>query len=104
MAGVLHARTANALPNPTNDAKLIADALRQDGFGVTVTDNLDHEGFIKALRTFASEADSADWAVVYFAGHGIESPLPSVPLRRNRGSVQDLMRRSAEPISYAGPR
>jgi tetratricopeptide (TPR) repeat protein len=60
------------LTNPTNDAKLIADALKQDGFDVTLAANLDHDGLIKALRTFATEADSADWAVVYFAGHGIE--------------------------------
>lgn len=60
------------LTNPTNDATLISDALKLDGFTVTLADNLDHEGFIKALRTFANEADAADWAVVYFAGHGIE--------------------------------
>jgi tetratricopeptide (TPR) repeat protein len=60
------------LTNPANDANLIADALKEDGFGVTVAINLDHDGLIKALRAFATEADDADWAVVYFAGHGIE--------------------------------
>jgi tetratricopeptide (TPR) repeat protein len=60
------------LTNPANDAKLIADALTEDGFAVTRTANLDRDGLIKALRAFASEADNADWAVVYFAGHGIE--------------------------------
>jgi hypothetical protein len=29
-------------------------------------------GFVAALKSFATEADNADWAVVYFAGHGIE--------------------------------
>jgi len=60
------------LPNPTNDANLIAAALKQDGFGVTLADDLDHDGLIKALRAFGNEADSADWAVIYYAGHGIE--------------------------------
>jgi tetratricopeptide (TPR) repeat protein len=60
------------LTNPTNDAKLIADALKQDGFAVTLADDLNHDGLIKALRAFADTADSADWAVVYYAGHGIE--------------------------------
>ena len=60
------------LTNPTNDAKLIAAALKQDGFGVTLANDLDHAGLVKALRAFANEADTADWAVVYFAGHGIE--------------------------------
>jgi uncharacterized caspase-like protein len=60
------------LRNPGKDASLIAAALRTDGFSVRVADDLDHEGLITALRTFANEADAADWAVVYFAGHGIE--------------------------------
>jgi uncharacterized caspase-like protein len=42
------------------------------GAGVTLADNLYRERLIKALRAFASEADNADWAIVYFAGHGIE--------------------------------
>jgi tetratricopeptide (TPR) repeat protein len=61
-----------ALNNPANDAHLIAGALISDGFTVTVAGELGHEGFITALKTFAKAADTADWAVVYFAGHGIE--------------------------------
>jgi uncharacterized caspase-like protein len=60
------------LTNPTNDAKLIADALRQDGFRVATANDLDRESLVKALKSFGDEADTADWAVVYFAGHGIE--------------------------------
>lgn len=60
------------LTNPTNDAELISDALKLDGFAVTSADNLDHDGLVGALRAFANEADTADWAVVYFAGHGME--------------------------------
>ena len=61
-----------SLNNPANDATLIVEALKTDGFSVTMADNLDHEAFITALKTFAEEADNANWAVVYFAGHGIE--------------------------------
>jgi hypothetical protein len=61
-----------SLTNPLNDASLIAHALTADGFDVTVADNLDREGMIDALKAFATKADAADWAVVYFAGHGIE--------------------------------
>jgi Caspase domain len=60
------------LTNPTNDAKLIADALHQDRFEVTLVDDLDRDGLAKALRTFGQAADNADWAVIYYAGHGIE--------------------------------
>jgi hypothetical protein len=62
---------APALPNPRRDAKLVADALRQDGFETVVLTDLDHVGMVKALQAFRDKADSADWALIYFAGHGI---------------------------------
>lgn len=62
-----------ALPNPRRDADTIADALRRTGFqSVTVANDLTREKLIDALRIFAAEAEKADWAMVYFAGHGIE--------------------------------
>ena len=60
------------LTNPANDAKLIAAAQKQDGFVVTHLDDLDRDSLAKALRAFGHEADGADWAVIYYAGHGIE--------------------------------
>jgi protein-disulfide isomerase len=60
------------LTNPANDAKLVADSLKRDGFGVTLADDLDRDSLAKALRNFRRAADSADWAVVYYAGHGME--------------------------------
>jgi hypothetical protein len=65
-------RHVPALNNPVNDASLVATSLKADGFEVTVADNLDRDGLIDALKAFATSADNADWAVVYFAGHGIE--------------------------------
>jgi hypothetical protein len=61
-----------ALNNPVPDAYLVASALKADGFSVTLADNVDHDGLANALKGFAAAADGADWAVVYFAGHGIE--------------------------------
>jgi tetratricopeptide (TPR) repeat protein len=60
------------LPNPRRDAKLVADALRQAGFETVELTDLDIAGMVKALQAFRNKADSADWALVYFAGHGIE--------------------------------
>jgi tetratricopeptide (TPR) repeat protein len=62
----------SALPNPRRDAKLVAEALRQAGFETVELADLDIAGMVKALQAFRSKADSADWALVYFAGHGIE--------------------------------
>jgi len=64
---------AGMLPNAKNDAEKLAATLRRVGFSaVTVHLDLSREKFAEALKAFATEADRADWAVVYFAGHGIE--------------------------------
>lgn len=61
------------LTNPRRDAETIASTLRQIGFqDVTLQIDLTREKLLNILRIFASEAEKADWAVVYFAGHGIE--------------------------------
>lgn len=62
-----------ALPNPTPDAKAIAQTLRSIGFEkVSLKLDLDRQSLWMALSEFAQESRRADWAVIYFAGHGIE--------------------------------
>ena len=41
-------------------------------------EDLDRIGMLKALRSFRDQADSADWALIYFAGHGIADILYAV--------------------------
>jgi len=66
-------KTVATLPNPHRDAAAIAAALRGVGFQtVTLASDLPREKFVDALSTFAAAAEKADWAVLYFAGHGIE--------------------------------
>jgi hypothetical protein len=61
------------LTNPRADAPAVADALRRVGFTqVTLHLDLAHDALVNALKTFATAADRADWAIVYFAGHGLE--------------------------------
>jgi urea transport system substrate-binding protein len=65
---------APRLPNPARDAAAIGKAFRDVGFQkVTVETDLTRDKLLGALNSFSSEADAADWAVVYFAGHGIEA-------------------------------
>ncbi|RTM10829.1 MAG: tetratricopeptide repeat protein [Bradyrhizobiaceae bacterium] len=62
-----------ALPNPVRDASLVADVLRLTGFeAVTLLTDLRKDALVNALREFAARAETADWAVVYYAGHGME--------------------------------
>lgn len=63
----------SSLPNPVSDADLVASAAKKAGFDqVTRIDNADMDAFVAALRSFASAADGADVAMVYYAGHGLE--------------------------------
>ncbi len=66
-------KSVRALENPGRDAEKIAGTLRAIGFdSVTVAIDVTREKMIEALRTFAAAADKSDWAMVYYAGHGIE--------------------------------
>jgi len=61
------------LDNPLRDAKLVGSSLKDLGFqSVTVANDLTRDKFFETLRSFASEAEKSDWAVIYYAGHGFE--------------------------------
>ena len=64
---------AGVLKNPSNDAKAVANTLRQVGFTeVTALHDLGLPQMSAALKAFGDRAAGADWAVIYFAGHGLE--------------------------------
>jgi hypothetical protein len=66
-------RNASALPNTINDANAIAALFRSVGFEVVSSRNeLGVLEFKRAVRDFLITAETADIAVVYYAGHGIE--------------------------------
>jgi uncharacterized caspase-like protein len=66
-------RFVPVLRSPQRDAAAVAGALRQVGFdAVELAGDLDRDGMVKVLETFRAQVDGADWALVYFAGHGIE--------------------------------
>lgn len=61
------------LKNPQHDADVIAATLRAIGFE-TVLIGIDatRQEMLDGLRMFSVEAAKADWAVVYYSGHGME--------------------------------
>jgi uncharacterized caspase-like protein len=62
-----------ALANPQRDAQAVAEALRSIGFEtVTLQIDVARDKFVDTLRNFAADSEQADWAVIYFAGHGLE--------------------------------
>jgi uncharacterized caspase-like protein len=65
-------RNVPALANSPADAKAIAKSLARLGFSVKVIFDSTYDEFRRALIEFGRKARTADIAVVYFAGHGIE--------------------------------
>lgn len=60
------------LKNTINDANMISDTLDGIGFEVTKLTNATLRDMRQALEDFSFRAETADLALVYFAGHGVE--------------------------------
>lgn len=61
------------LKNPAADAALIGDSLRGAGYAVFEAKDATRSAFIRALQNFRERADTSSVAIVYYAGHGMES-------------------------------
>jgi hypothetical protein len=65
-------RKVPPLTNPVNDAADMAASLQRLGFSVRHFIDLDYDGFRRALIEFGTAAKTADKAVIFYAGHGVE--------------------------------
>lgn len=65
-------RKAPKLINPANDAADMATSLGRLGYTVKHLADLDYNRFRQALIEFGNAAKTADKAVIFFAGHGVE--------------------------------
>jgi uncharacterized caspase-like protein/Tfp pilus assembly protein PilF len=66
---------ANVAPlrNPVSDARAVADAFRRLGFAdVIEREDLTRARMEQTLKEFGDKANDADWAIIYYAGHGVE--------------------------------
>ncbi|WP_026312196.1 caspase family protein [Bradyrhizobium huanghuaihaiense] len=64
---------APSLANPVNDGAVMAKTLKEAGFDVVESrHDLSAQDTRRVLRDFADATRTADIAVVYYAGHGIE--------------------------------
>ncbi|PWC80015.1 peptidase C14 [Azospirillum sp. TSH64] len=69
-------RFAPRLPNPTNDAKAMAESLRAAGFeliGGAPQLDLDRAGTERAIRSFGAKLVGADVGLFFYAGHGMQA-------------------------------
>ena len=66
-------QNVSPLTNAGRDAEALAAEFDALGFRkVTLLRDLTREQMFASLRAFAREAETSDWAVIYFAGHGLE--------------------------------
>ena len=68
-------QNVSPLDNPRNDAKLIADTLRDLGFtliGGGAQLDLDKSSFDTAVQKFGTQLRGADVALFFYAGHGVQ--------------------------------
>jgi hypothetical protein len=66
-------KSASTLTNTINDSSAIAAMFKSVGFEVVISrTDLGVVDFKRAVREFLLTAESADIAVVYYAGHGVE--------------------------------
>jgi len=64
-------KIAPHLDNPVNDAKAVAETLRNLGFEVVDGYDLDFSQMRRAVSKFSTALPDAKSAVVYYAGHGV---------------------------------
>jgi uncharacterized caspase-like protein len=74
------------LHNPTNDARAMANVLKQRGFQVTLKTDLDYGEMKRSIRQFGQQlAATKGVGLFYFAGHGVQIKKNNylVPINNN---------------------
>ena len=82
------------LKNTINDADKIAAKLQEVGFNVTLATNKSQAELLDILQTFSFQAETADLALVYYAGHGVEVQGVNylVPVDAKVAKAEDITR------------
>ena len=91
------------LPNPTKDAKSIAELLNTAGFEVISASDLNHNEMVRVLQDFSGKVASRGpntVAMVYYAGHGVQLAGENylVPVDANISSEPDLVNGSVRLV------
>jgi uncharacterized caspase-like protein len=88
--------TIEPLKNTRNDARGIASTLEGIGFDVTLGIDVKSEEMRQLLDDFSFRSETADIAVIYFAGHGVEVQGENflIPVDARVTSNRDVQRQS----------
>jgi tetratricopeptide (TPR) repeat protein len=85
-------RSVSPLPNPKNDAAAVTEVLTHLGFETITKYDLAAEAMRRTLSEFEDKAAGSDWALVYFAGHGMEADGRNwlIPVDANLARFSDV--------------
>ena len=85
-------RSTTPLANPLNDARDMAAALKSVGFDVVEALDADRRKLDGAMRAFTDKLASADVALFFYAGHGLQLGLQNylVPIDAKLERERDL--------------
>ncbi|MFD2853852.1 caspase family protein [Seohaeicola zhoushanensis] len=89
-------QTIEPLSNTRNDAQAMANTLSSIGFDVTLALDATSTQTFELLDEFAFRAETADLALIYYAGHGVEVQGENflIPVDANVASNRDVQRQS----------
>ena len=89
-------QTVGALDNTIKDAGLIAQTLTDIGFEVTLVTDAGYQDLRAAMDRFAFRSETADLALIYYAGHGVEVQGVNylIPVDADVQTVRDVQRQS----------
>ena len=101
--GMAEYDTITPLTNTRNDAEDLADTLTEIGFDVTRGIDLSLAELRAVMKEFSFRSETADLALIYFAGHGIEvqgenflipvdaRPTSNIDVQRQSVSLKDML-------------
>jgi TPR repeat protein len=94
--GMAGYRNIDTLDNTVNDARLIAGTLQDIGFEVTLVTDAGYQDLRQAMDSFAFRSETADLALIYYAGHGVEVQGENylIPVDAAVASNRDIQRQS----------
>ncbi|MBI1173613.1 peptidase C14, caspase catalytic subunit p20 [bacterium] len=82
------------LKNTVNDARNVGAKLEQVGFKVTYAIDATQTELLDTMQTFSFDAETADIALIYYAGHGVEASGENylIPVDAEVKSNKDVQR------------
>ena len=101
--GMAEYQSISTLSNTRNDAEDIAATLTDIGFDVTLGVDLGQAELREMMEDFSFRSETADLALIYFAGHGIEvqgenflipvdaAPRSNLDVQRQSVSLKDML-------------